>query len=97
MKIGAAKGPRYGELAYKKFKEFGFDCIDFGLDNTDSAFYSLPEAESDALLLKHKALAEEAGIEINQVHGPWRYPPEDSTPEDSNPEDGYIDFPKVEF
>lgn len=82
MKIGIENGSRYGELAYKKFKEFGFDCIDFGLSHTESAFYSLPEAEIDALILKHKALADDAGIEISQVHGPWRYPPMDSTPEE---------------
>lgn len=82
MKIGMTGLPRYGEDKYKKLKEYGFDCIDFGLAETDTVFYMLPEAESDTLLLKHKALAEASGVEINQVHGPWRYPPMDSTPEE---------------
>ena len=33
-------------------------------------------------MLKEKLLAEQAGIQISQVHGPWRYPPRDTTEED---------------
>lgn len=73
---------RYGEDRYKKMKEHGFDCVDFNMDDTSSPIYTLSEAESDALMLREKALAEEAGMEINQVHGPWRYPPRDLEPED---------------
>ena len=36
----------------------------------------------DKILLREKRLAEEAGIEISQVHGPWRYPPKDGTEEE---------------
>lgn len=82
MKIGITGCTRYGDEQYKKLKEYGFDCVDFGMADTDSEYYTLPEAEADALLLRHKALAKEAGIEISQVHGPWRYPPMDSTPEE---------------
>ena len=81
MKIGITGCTRYGDEQYKKLKEYGFDCVDFGMANTDAPIYTLPTEESDSLLLKEKALAAEAGIEINQVHGPWRYPPEDGTEE----------------
>lgn len=81
MKIGITGFIQLGDEQYKKMKEYGFDSVDFGMANTDSAYYTLPEEESDALLLRHKALAEEAGVVINQVHGPWRYPPEDDTEE----------------
>lgn len=81
MKIGITGCTQYGDEQYNKLKEYGFDCVDFGMANTDAPIYTLPKAESDALLLKEKALAEAAGIEISQVHGPWRYPPEDDTEE----------------
>jgi sugar phosphate isomerase/epimerase len=81
MKIGITGFIQLGDEQYKKMKEYGFDSVDFGMADTDSAYYTLPEEESDALLLRHKALAEEAGVVINKVHGPWRYPPEDDTEE----------------
>lgn len=73
---------RWGEDAYKKLKEHGFSCSDFNMCNTDSCFYTLPERESDEFLRKERWLAEQAGIEITQVHGPWRWPPKDDTVED---------------
>ena len=81
MKIGTSMFSRYGDNAYIKVKEAGFDYVDFEMSGDQNLVYTLSPDETDALMLKHKALAEEAGIVINQVHGPWRYPPEDSTPE----------------
>ena len=80
MKIGITV--TYGKINYKKTKEYGFDCIDFNMTDTSVDIYTLPESESDALMLREKALAEAAGLEISQVHGPWRYPPFDLTIED---------------
>ena len=71
---------RYGNQKYKKLKEDGFSCIDFNMANTNTEIYTSPA--SDALLLREKSLAEDAGIEIHQAHGPWRSPPRDGTPED---------------
>lgn len=65
---------RYGENRFKYMKEDGFDACDFGLSETESEFYKNPK-----LLLEEKRLADEAGVEIFQVHGPWRYPPQDTT------------------
>ena len=76
-KIGITSS--YGNIRYSNLKEYGFDCVDFNMADTDTSIYTLPEAESDKLMLNEKALAEEAGIEISQVHGPWRYPPLDLT------------------
>jgi len=36
----------------------------------------------ETLLIKEKTLCENAGIEISQVHGPWRAPIRDSLPEE---------------
>ena len=68
---------RYGDKKYIKLKEHGFSCIDFNMSNTNTEIYTFPE--SDKLLLREKALADDAGIEINQAHGPWRSPPRDGT------------------
>jgi sugar phosphate isomerase/epimerase len=73
---------RWGDNTYKKLKEHGYSCSDYDLANTDDLIYTLPQEESDAILLKEKAMAEEAGIEITQVHGPWRWPPQDTTEAD---------------
>ncbi|MBE7060699.1 MAG: sugar phosphate isomerase/epimerase [Ruminococcaceae bacterium] len=71
---------RYGDKKYIKLKEHGFSCIDFNMSNTNTEIYTSPE--SDKLLLREKALADDAGIEINQAHGPWRSPPRDGTAEE---------------
>lgn len=71
---------RYGDRKYQKLKEHGFSCIDFNMSNTNTDLYTSPA--SDELLLREKALADDAGIEIHQAHGPWRSPPRDGTAED---------------
>lgn len=73
---------RYGAETYKKIKSFGFNTTDFNICNTSADIYTLPFQESDKILLREKKLAEEAGIEISQVHGPWRWPTQDATAED---------------
>lgn len=83
-KIGicAGVGARYKEDCYKKLREFGFTHVDFGLGNTESEFYKGTLEECDAAILKEKAKADEAGIVINQVHGPFRWPICDITVEE---------------
>lgn len=67
----------FGNDKYKKLREFGFECIDFELVNTECAPYTMTDKEADELLLKERKAFEDAGLEISQVHGPWRYPPQD--------------------
>lgn len=73
---------RYGENVYAKVKESGFSATDFRMMDTSSLIYTLNQKESDELLLKEKELAKVAGVEIFQVHGPWRWPVQDSSEED---------------
>ena len=80
MQIGTTV--TYGKIKYEKIKEYGFDCVDFNMTDTDADIYTLPEDESDAIMLGEKALADKMGLKINQVHGPWRYPPKDLSDED---------------
>jgi len=72
---------RYGDEKYKKIKEHGFDCVDFNIMNTETELYVSGEERFKEILLCEKKLAEDAGIKIHQVHGPWRIP-KDSTEAD---------------
>ena len=81
MRIGTTMGgyDRFGEQKYLKIRAHGFSAVDFNLNNTDSPFYTLTLQEALLILEKEKQLAQEAGIEIWQAHGPWRWPPQDAT------------------
>ena len=87
MKIGIAYTPflkhysRFGEDRYLKMKEHGFDTVDYNTVDTESEWYLLSEDELKLKVAKEKELADSAGIEFHQAHGPWRCPPRDNTPE----------------
>ncbi len=89
MKIGISINPndklgygRFENMLYKKIKEHGFDCIDYNMADTNSWIYTSSLEELKPLLSKQKELAGEAGVEIHQVHGPWRWPVQDFSEED---------------
>ena len=73
---------RWGEARYEKMKEHGYDCADYNMADTNDEVYTLPEKEAKALLCAEAELARKAGIEISQVHGPWRWPARDFEEED---------------
>lgn len=73
---------RWKEDMYKKLKEHGYSCTDYNMASTNQIIYTASQKEADDILLREKALAADAGIEITQVHGPWRFPPKDFTEED---------------
>ena len=85
MKIGINMNfhqhTRFGKDNYKRLKACGIDCIDLNLANTETPVYTLSDSEADEIMLAEKQLADEAGIEINQIHGPWRWPPNETTDE----------------
>ena len=83
MKLGiTSKGfVRWGQDRYKKLKELGFSTVDFGMANTETTLYTCPEEQFITILAEEKKLADQAGIELFQVHGPWRFPPRDETEE----------------
>ena len=73
---------RYGADIYKKVAEHGYSCTDFNLCNTEAMPYTLSREDAEAFLLREREMARAAGVTIWQVHGPWRFPPQDFTPED---------------
>ena len=87
MKLGLTKGlkdgfTRWGEAQYEKIRELGFDAVDFQLADTNAAPYTMTEEEAKSCLLAEKAAMDAAGISVAQVHGPWRYPPQEATEEE---------------
>ncbi len=83
MKIGIRSDGclRWGTDRYKKLSELGFNALDFGMCNTETELYTCSEEQLLYTLTKEKELADQAGIEIFQVHGPWRFPVQDDTEE----------------
>jgi sugar phosphate isomerase/epimerase len=85
LKIGIGAGcyDRFGERKYEMLKAHGYECVDINMMGTDWPPYIDPIEQTEKKLLKEKALADNSGIEIYQVHGPWTWPPEptDSTEE----------------
>ena len=81
MKLGSASlfRRRAGDDHYKKLKLYGFDYSDYSITG---ALDGKTEEEYEQLVLREKKLADEAGIVIWQVHGPWRWPSRDVTEED---------------
>ena len=82
MKIGITRYPFTGvDRTFDQLKKFGFDTVDYCLVDTNALPYVLEGEELEALLNEEKALAKRAGIEISQIHGPWRGPQTDYTEE----------------
>ena len=59
------------EKAYIKFREYGIQCADFQMANTESFFYNCSHSDFEKYLLREKKWSDENGIEIHQMHGPW--------------------------
>lgn len=82
MKTGIGDGAyvrRYGfagAMAY--IKKMGYDCIDYqAFTDTETPLYQNGEGHFEATLREHLKIVEDTGLEISQVHGPWRFPPRD--------------------
>ena len=87
MKIGISFNPynneyaRFGNEKFAKIAQHGFSAVDYNMADTDIEIYKLNDSELKKKMLEEKAAADLANIEISQVHGPWRWPPQDSTAE----------------
>ena len=73
---------RYGDQVYQNLKEQGYDAADVSLAQTGHRVYKVTQKEAEEILLRERKLADEAGIMISQVHGPWRWPARDASEED---------------
>lgn len=84
MKIGIVSHAHemWGDDGYKKLAALGYSAFDFDTIATSNPVYALSDEDAKKYLDHHKALADEAGIVISQVHGPWQCPPKDSNEEE---------------
>ena len=87
MKIGIEDAPylrRLGtEKGYEYLKSLGYDCVDYQrFLNTDTPLFECGGAEFDAAVAGDRKIIESAGLEVFQVHAPWRWPAQDATEEE---------------
>ena len=85
MKIGNTQYnmDRWGKDRYRKMMELGFTAMDFSNDITDlHAACKVDNEEFLRLVREEKKYIVDSGIELYQMHGPWRWPPRDNAPED---------------
>lgn len=63
----------------KHIKKIGYDCVDLQqYINPESSFYSL----SDDVIVAAKNTLNKNGLIVNQLHGPWAWPPPNNTAEE---------------
>ena len=79
LKIGIETSAYFGmydsQEGLKKMKAHGYDCADYrNLADLDRGVY-YEEASFEGYLSKEREYAQEAGIELFQLHAPW--PPQD--------------------
>ena len=69
--------------AFERMKQHGYDCTDYqGFVDTETPLFAQNSTGFERILSDIRRDAAQAGIEIYQAHGPWRWPPQDSTPEE---------------
>ncbi len=71
------------EKALSEIRSLGYDCVDFqSFCHTENIFFQGSVRNMEKLLSTVKKAAINAGISVSQTHGPWRWPPQDTTRED---------------
>ena len=85
MKVGISFRPngntygRYGKEKFSRIKQHGYDAVDYDIADTNLDLYNLNEKELKLKINAEKSFANLSDIEIFQVHGPWSWPPQDSS------------------
>ena len=70
---------RFEDRRYAVLRDAGFDGLDLRINDKVAVIAAFPEDEYMAVVMRHKAMAEEAGIGIFQLHAPWTWPLENGT------------------
>ncbi len=71
MKLRLGTGLGGGERAYQKLSNYGYQCVDFQMAHTESHWYTFSAGDFEKYLKREKAWADEYGMTIHQMHGPW--------------------------
>lgn len=74
----------YGyEAGVRRMAEHGYQCMDYHeFVDTETPLFEKSPKEFEGYLREQRRIAEDAGLEIFQAHGPWRWPPRDYLPEE---------------
>lgn len=74
----------YGfEDGVARMKRQGYSCMDYSdFADTKTDLYQMTHMQLETHLQKQAAVCRQEGIVIHQAHGPWRYPPRDTTAEE---------------
>ena len=82
MKIGIGKHyvNKYGlDRGAALMAEDGYTHIDYNFSDTESEIYAARDESFLTMVLAIKRSLDNAGLKVEQIHGPWQYPPKDST------------------
>lgn len=84
MKIGIYFNPFDKGLArfddkFSKISKCGFSAVDYNMADTNTELYTLDYEKLKSKMFLEREDAKQHGIEISQVHGPWRWQPQDAT------------------
>lgn len=73
----------YGfEAGVARMRSHGYECMDYQeFVSTVAELFQMNHSQFAKYLENQASICKREGIEIHQTHGPWRYPPQDSTPE----------------
>lgn len=71
----------YGfEEGVARMKRQGYSCMDYSdFADAKTELYRMTHMQFETHLQKQAAVCRQEGIVIHQTHGPWRYPPRDTT------------------
>lgn len=87
LKVGTTETMYTEKYGYKngleRMRTHGFESMDYQeFVNTATPLFEKAPNEFEKYLKEQRKIAEETGIEIHQVHGPWRWPAKDATEEE---------------
>ena len=87
MKVGIGDEwfrKRFGrEQAYEVICRHGYDCVDYqNFVSTETPMFQERKNEFDAIVREEQKMISSFGLEIFQVHAPWRWPTRDRKAED---------------
>ncbi len=87
MKIGITSNGYIGRYGLgeglARMKAHGYETLDSQMFiHTDTPLFTCSEAEFEKEVTDARSACADAGIEISQTHGPWRFPPQDATEAD---------------
>lgn len=84
MKIGTTLYAYTKHLPFSEavsaLREDGYEAVDYSdLHDVNQWFYTERESGVEKRLSAEAALLRESGLSLSQIHGPWRYPPQDGS------------------